>query len=272
MATNFPYSSSDMLGEFYDPRSAESPETAAELLAQLAQTPVQPEVSTPTSLEELLAAQGPTRGLNEPPPVSQAPAFTLPEGVTQADLDAIAAQFRDAGYKDQPAINFTGDPNNPFFDMRLPDGKVNPVFFDQNFDFTSIPNVGSPVDQICPAGEVFDPIRGICVNPETTRPATPTCPPNIQFLPIFADPAIPVNAAITVLLPISTLCPTCIRLSSFTPRLIIVDPIVARSIATFAPTSALSSMITLPICGIFMNSLSDWGAKPKPSLPITVPA
>ena len=47
----------------------------------------------------------------------------------------------------------------------------------------------------------------------------------------------PACAAITVLEPTSTLCATCIKLSSLAPERMIVEPVVARSIVTLAPIS-----------------------------------
>jgi hypothetical protein len=55
----------------------------------------------------------------------------------------------------------------------------------------------------------------------------------------------------------------------FTPFLIIVDPIVARSIVV-APISTSSSIITFLFEGFFKVP-SGFGAKPKPSAPITEP-
>ena len=103
-------------------------------------------------------------------------------------------------------------------------------------------------------------------------PTIPACPPIITFLPILVLPLIPDWAAITVLWPISVLCAIWIRLSNFAPSLIIVEPMVARSIVVFAPISTKSSTITLPIWGTFLKLPSFWGAYPNPSPPITVPA
>ena len=90
-------------------------------------------------------------------------------------------------------------------------------------------------------------------SPTFMCPATPTCPPNIHHSPIFADPATPTCDAITVWLPISTLCANWIKLSSFAPLCTTVAPIVARSTHVLAPISTLSSMIVIPIWGIFHN-------------------
>lgn len=187
----------------YDDRSA------AALLAQLQQlqtpapvaatTPVAPEVSTPQTLEELLAAQG-------PPTTAPAPVNTgLPPGVTQADLDAIAAQFRQAGTPETPAMNFTGDPNQPFFDMRLPDGRVNPVYFDPNLDKAAVPNMGPRANERdgepgrqCPPNMEFDYELGRCVRiggedekPPITPPPPPPPPPPAPPPPPPAPPPPP---------------------------------------------------------------------------------
>ena len=61
------------------------------------------------------------------------------------------------------------------------------------------------------------------------------------------------------------------RLSNFTPFLILVDPIVALSIVVLAPISTLSSITTLPICIIFVYWFLLLEAKPNPSAPITDP-
>ena len=53
-------------------------------------------------------------------------------------------------------------------------------------------------------------------------------------LPICTLPEIPACAAITVSLPMTTLCPTWTRLSSFVPREIRVTPSAALSMVVFA--------------------------------------
>ncbi len=111
----------------------------------------------------------------------------------------------------------------------------------------------------------------LTLSPILICPEKPTCPPTIQFLPILVEPEMPVSAAITVFSPISTLCATWIRLSSFTPRLIIVEPMVALSMVVFDPISTSSSMITLPIWATLTYPLLSVGAKPKPSLPMITP-
>jgi hypothetical protein len=50
-----------------------------------------------------------------------------------------------------------------------------------------------------------------------------------------------------------------------------VEPNVALSIVEAEPISTLSSIITLPICGIALNSPFLSGTKPKPSQPIIAP-
>jgi len=102
-------------------------------------------------------------------------------------------------------------------------------------------------------------------------PITATCPPIKQFSPTLVEPATPDWAAITVFLPISTLWAIWIRLSNLTPLRIIVEPKVALSIVVAEPISTLSSIITLPICGIFCCSPFSSGKKPKPSAPIIAP-
>ena len=99
----------------------------------------------------------------------------------------------------------------------------------------------------------------------------PTCPPIIQFSPILVEPAIPVCAAITVFLPISTLCAIWIWLSNFTPLLRMVEPNVALSMVVPAPISTLSSIITFPVWGTLIYSPFSLGEKPKPSAPIITP-
>ena len=90
-------------------------------------------------------------------------------------------------------------------------------------------------------------------------------------LPTRVLPEIPACAAIAVPLPITTLCPTWMRLSSFVPRQIRVTPSVALSMVVFAPISTSSSISTVPTWGIFRNP-SAVGANPNPSLPMTHPA
>ena len=46
---------------------------------------------------------------------------------------------------------------------------------------------------------------------------------------------------------------------------------MALSIVVQDPISTLSSITTLPICGIFLNVPSAFGAYPKPSAPIIAP-
>ena len=119
------------------------------------------------------------------------------------------------------------------------------------------------------ATPVFAP--SITPSPTSRCPASPDCPPIITRFPIRALPAIPTWAAITVSRPISTLCPTWIRLSSLVPGPTRVTPSAARSIVVFAPISTSSPISTVPTCGIFRYPCGV-GANPKPSLPITQPA
>ena len=125
------------------------------------------------------------------------------------------------------------------------------------------------LDLILPGTPACAPIPTL--SPTLIWPARPTCPPNIHHSPTLVEPAIPTCEAITVWLPTSTLWAIWIRLSSFTPLCITVAPIVARSTHVLAPISTSSSMIAMPIWGIFSYP-SDEGAKPKPSAPITQPA
>jgi hypothetical protein len=60
-------------------------------------------------------------------------------------------------------------------------------------------------------------------------------------------------------------------LSILAPFLITVEPIAALSIETFEPSSTLSSITTLPICGIFVKPPSLFGKYPNPSEPTTEP-
>ena len=109
------------------------------------------------------------------------------------------------------------------------------------------------------------------LSPRFRCPITPTWPPNKLFLPTFVEPDIPDWAAITVFFPISTLWPICIKLSSFTPSLIIVDSRVALSITAFDPIFTLFLIITSPTWGILLYEPSASGKNPKPSLPIIAP-
>ena len=109
------------------------------------------------------------------------------------------------------------------------------------------------------------------LSPSLRCPITPTWPPNKLFLPTFVEPDIPDWAAITVFSPISTLWPICIKLSSFTPSLIIVDSSVALSITVFDPIFTFLLIITFPTWGIVLYEPSEFCKNPKPSLPITAP-
>ena len=171
--------------------------TAAALFAALQQaqptpapvaatTPVEPEVSTPQTLEEMLAAQG-------PPTTAPAPVNTgLPPGVTQADLDAIAAQFRQAGTPDMPAMNFTGDPNQPFFDMRTADGGIDERYFDPNLDrsiFDKPATRVSEADPQCPPGMEYDYDARRCVKIGKDEPPPPSdrCPEGYTRSPVTGE-------------------------------------------------------------------------------------
>ena len=108
--------------------------------------------------------------------------------------------------------------------------------------------------------------------PIVTWSAMPTCPARKQFEPTFEVPAMPVWADDTVFSPICTLWPIWIRLSSFTPRRMMVESVLARSMQVLAPISTSSSMTTLPSWGILSNPPAALGMNPKPSAPITAPA
>ena len=110
------------------------------------------------------------------------------------------------------------------------------------------------------------------LSPMVTWSAMPTCPARKQLCPTFEVPAMPVWAEETVFSPICTLWPIWIRLSSFTPRRMIVESVLARSMQVLAPISTSSSTTTLPSCGILSKPPAALGMKPKPSAPITAPA
>jgi len=82
----------------------------------------------------------------------------------------------------------------------------------------------------------------------------------------------PVWADDTVFSPICTLWPIWIRLSSFTPRRMTVESVLARSMQVLAPISTSSSITTLPSWGILSNPPAALGMNPNPSAPITAPA
>ena len=82
------------------------------------------------------------------------------------------------------------------------------------------------------------------LSPMVTWSAMPTCPARKQLCPTFEVPAMPVWAEETVFSPICTLWPIWIRLSSFTPRRMTVESVLARSMQVLAPISTSSSMMT----------------------------
>ena len=74
----------------------------------------------------------------------------------------------------------------------------------------------------------------------------------------------------TVCAPMTQLCATWMRLSSFTPSSMTVSSSAPRSIVVLAPISTSSPMRTPPTCGIFTHAPAS-RAMPKPSAPMTTP-
>src|SRR5215468_8754778 len=79
-----------------------------------------------------------------------------------------------------------------------------------------VPQTNCPARMVLPVGI---PACAPAIAPSSSSQwsAMPTCPPQTTWCPSTLEPEIPVCAAITECAPICTLCPTCTRLSSFTP-------------------------------------------------------
>src|ERR1035441_8882733 len=101
-------------------------------------------------------------------------------------------------------------------------------------------------------------------SPTLQCPTTPTCPVRIALLPISVDPASPTCAQRSTSSPTWDPCPTCTRLSTFTPRPIRVSPTLARSMQEFACTSTSSSITTGAGCGILCQRPSAIFAHVRP--------
>src|ERR1700757_2635354 len=97
-------------------------------------------------------------------------------------------------------------------------------------------NAGDPLMTL-PAGtscETPDCAVMITPSPSLQCPATPDCPARIAFFPISDEPARPTCAQSRLLAPTFDPCPTCTRLSIFTPGPTLVSPTLARSTVELA--------------------------------------
>src|SRR5579862_9172744 len=111
----------------------------------------------------------------------------------------------------------------------------------------------------------------MALSPTLQCPTTPTFPVRITRLPISVDPASPTCEQSSASSPTCDPCPTCTRLSTFTPRPSRVSPTLARSIQEFAWISTSSPITTGAGCGILCQCPSAVLANPNPSAPTTTP-
>ena len=95
--------------------------------------------------------------------------------------------------------------------------------------------------------------------------------PSQQVSPIMVLPPITAPAVSAQSLPISTLCATCTRASSFVPSPITVSDSEPRAIEQLELISTLLPILTPPICGNLSKSKVSCLSYAKPSAPITAP-